>query len=284
MRAVVLFLVLCQSLSAYKILVLFPHPGKSHFDVFLPMLKFLSEKGHQVTVVSHFPQPNQTDNYRDVSLKGTTITLLDVIPFSMVSGARIEKYTGALFIDYLAKFTCPAALQSTQVHQLLRSEEKYDVILIEMFNSHCFAAFIEKFKAPFIGLSSHVLMPWTNDWFANPDNPAYIPVLFMDYSDQMNFMERVENTVMSVFNKIFYKYFVTSDSSDYSKKYLGIDVPKNIMYNASAVLVNSHFTLNGPRPVVPGIIEVAGMHIGKPKPVPEVRAEMLSHEANFQII
>lgn len=271
MRVLIVFILLIQTLNALKILVLFPHPGKSHFDVFIPLLKTLSEKGHQVTVISHFPQANQTKYYRDISLKGTTETLMNVIPFSRLTGSRYEKHAGAFFIDYLAKMSCPTGLKNKQVHQLFKSQEKFDVILIEMFNSHCFAGFIEKFEAPFIGLSSHVLMPWTNDWLGNPDNPSYIPVLFMDYSDNMSFLERVENTVMVTFNKIFYRYFVTSESREFSKRYLGVDFSKDIMYNASAVLVNSHFTLNNPRPTVPGVIEVGGMHVQKPKPVPEVR-------------
>lgn len=250
--------------------MLFPHPGKSHFDVFRPLFKALSEKHHHVTVVSHFPETNQTDYYKDVSLKGTSETLLEMIPIDLLTESRSEKYGGALLIDYFGKMSCKAGLQSKQVYEFFKSQEQYDVILIEMFNSHCFGGFIEKSNAPFIGMSSHVLMPWVNDWFGNPDNPAYIPNIFMDYSDELSFFERVENSVMLVFNKIFYKHFVTPESSELSRKYLGVDIDKNLMYNASAVLVNSHFTLNRPRPVVPGIIDVGGMHVRKPKPLPEV--------------
>lgn len=223
-----------------------------------------------MTVVSHFPEANQTDNYRDVSVKGTTQTLLEVVTFANFTGARYEKYTGGLLIDYFASFTCPAAMKSEAVRQLVKSQEQYDVILIEMFNSHCFAGFIEKFQAPFIGLSSHVLMPWTNDWFGNPDNPSYIPNIFMDFSAEMSFRERVENTVMQVFTKLYYRYSVTPDAAEISRKHLGLDISDDIMYNASAIIVNSHYTLHGPRPFVPGVVEAGGMHVGKVKPLPEV--------------
>lgn len=283
MRAVVLLFLLFQVSSAYKILVLFPHPGRSHFDVFLPLFKALSEKGHHVTVVGHFPQANQTEYYRDVSLKGTTQHLLNAIPFSELTGSRNEKYFGVMFLNYLAKFSCLAGLKSTQMHELLESEEKYDVILTEMFNTHCFSALIEKFKAPFIGMASHVLMPWSNDWFANPDNPSYIPVIFLDYSDNMSFLQRVENTVMLVFNKIFYAYVTTVQSTQFSEKHLGVSISSDIMYNASAVLVNSHFSLNRPRPVVPGVIEIGGIHVGEVKPLPKVRTKMVRHQVTDKI-
>lgn len=271
MRAVILFFLVIQGINALRILVLFPHPGQSHFGVFRPLFKALSEKGHYVTVVSHFPELNHTEHYQDISLKGTTNTLLEVINFETVTGSRYEKYTGGLLINDFARISCATSLKTKQVHQLLESKDSYDVILIEMFNSHCFAGFIEKFIAPFIGLSSHVLMPWANDWLGNPDNPAYVPNIFMDFSDTIDFFGRVENTVMQIFTKLYYKYIVTPESREYSRDYLGMNVPKDVMYNASAVLVNSHFTLNRPRPVVPGVIEVGGMHVGKIKPLPKVR-------------
>lgn len=39
-----------------KILALFTLPGKSHFNMFEPFLKGLVQRGHEVDVVSHFPQ------------------------------------------------------------------------------------------------------------------------------------------------------------------------------------------------------------------------------------
>lgn len=43
-----------------------------------------------------------------------------------------------------------------------------------------------------------------------------------------------------------------------------------LAYNTSLLLVNSHFSVNFPRPMVPNVIEVAGIHIKNPKPLPEV--------------
>lgn len=44
-----------------------------------------------------------------------------------------------------------------------------------------------------------------------------------------------------------------------------------LAYNISLILVNSHFSVNYPRPLVPNIIEVAGLHIDTPRPLPKVR-------------
>lgn len=65
--------------SAYKILGLFVHNGKSHFDVFRHLLVALAEKGHEVTVVSHFPEKNPPKTYKDLSLAGSGGVLVNVI-------------------------------------------------------------------------------------------------------------------------------------------------------------------------------------------------------------
>nr|CAD7198554.1 unnamed protein product [Timema douglasi] len=42
-----------------------------------------------------------------------------------------------------------------------------------------------------------------------------------------------------------------------------------IAKNTSLILVNSHFSISGPRPVVPGFVEVGGLHIEEPKALPK---------------
>lgn len=64
------FLLLCVRADAHRILGLFPHPGLSHFQFFHPVMKALAEAGHEVTVVSHFPNKNPIKNYKDESLRG----------------------------------------------------------------------------------------------------------------------------------------------------------------------------------------------------------------------
>lgn len=56
--------------SSLRILGLFPHPGDSHFHFFHPIMLGLAEAGHDVTVVSHFPDKNAPPNYKDLKIGG----------------------------------------------------------------------------------------------------------------------------------------------------------------------------------------------------------------------
>lgn len=88
---------------------------------------------------------------------------------------------------------CENALNSTVIQNLIKNQEKFDVILMEQFNNDCMMGVAWKLKAPVIALSSCAIMPYHFERFGIPSNPSYIPSLFTGYSDQMSFSERLHN-------------------------------------------------------------------------------------------
>lgn len=170
---------------------------------------------------------------------------------------------------------CEGGLSSKALTDLIKSDEHFDLIIAELsFNQDCFLGFAHKFSAPLIGVTTSVMMPWNNWKFGNPNNPSYIPSNFLPYSDQMTFLERVDNALMLMINDIMYHYFIEEPSNRIARKYFGYDLPylRNIAYNASMILVDSHFAVSRPRPLVPAVVEIGGMHIGKAqlKKLPQV--------------
>lgn len=51
-----------------KILGLFPVPAKSHMVVNSAIVKELAKRGHEVTVVSPFPEKSEIPNYKDIAI------------------------------------------------------------------------------------------------------------------------------------------------------------------------------------------------------------------------
>ena len=94
MKSVIIFitiLILGQSSNGHRILGLFPHPGFSHFEFFQPIMQALAEAGHEVTVVSQFPNKEPHENYKDEVLNDIGSGLLNVVSLDV----------SQLFIDYL---------------------------------------------------------------------------------------------------------------------------------------------------------------------------------------
>lgn len=257
---------------SYKILGLFPHPAKSHFEIFRPLVEALAEKGHNVTVVSPFPRKQPLKNYRDISLEGHIDTLVNVIDLDLFKGRRYEKYANILLLAKMAYAVCEQGLSSKPVQELIKSSDTYDIIIIEQFNTDCFMGFAHKFKVPVIGMSSCTVLQWLNERFANPDNPSYVPSNMMDFSDEMEFLERVENALVYAVHSLFYKYAIAGPSNGIAKKYFGDDLPplSDLAANTSLMLVNAHFSLTLPRPQVPAVVDVSGIHVGKAGSLPLV--------------
>jgi glucuronosyltransferase len=259
--------------SGAKILALFPYVGKSHFDVFEPFVKELAARGHQVVVLSHFPQKQPIDNYTDISLVGSISTnATDRIDLQGMSGLGILKTVVKEGRELLE--SCNQTLSFHKVQDLLKSQEKYDLIITEFFLVNCFLPFIHKFKAPHVAVSSCVPFPWSSDHMGNPNNPSYIPTHGTSFSDEMSFSQRLRNVIANVVMKFIFSVTERTVIQRYAREHFGDDVPalSDIARNTSLLLVNTHFSLNRPRPLVPGVVEVGGLHIKPPKKLPKVKA------------
>lgn len=256
-----------ESTSA-RILGLVWHRAESHFPMFERLFKTLASRGHEVTVVSHFPQKIPVANYTDLSILGSMERFS--VPLN-----TLPKFNDFFFSYLMVEhnvMTCETVMKHENIQILLKMEEQFDLIINEIFGCDCFLGFVHKFKAPHIGVMTSVAYPWSNDRIANPDHPAYIPNYFSSFTDRMNFWGRLRNSVLTVFVKLLYYYYAELPTHRIVKEYVGEDLPplSDIARNTSLLLANSHFSLNQPRPTVPGFIEVAGLHIQEVGKLPQV--------------
>lgn len=271
----VIILLFTSKIAAYKILALFPHIAKSHFVMGEALMKGLAARGHQVFVVNHFPQDPPVPNYTDISLVGSMRNAVEDTPLENVGNGDVMMNVNML--ASLAVEICENILSFPSVQKLIKSEAKFDLIITELFNTDCMLGFVHKFKAPFIAIGTSVMMPWGNARFGNPDNPSYIPHHFLPHSDRMSFGERLVNAVYQKGVEWAYHFFMDIPSDRIARRYFGDSLPPlaDIARNTSLLLLNTHFSLNQPRPFVPQIVEVGGLHLSLPKPLPEDIKEFL---------
>lgn len=276
--------------SKLKILGVFGHLGKSHFDVFKPLLEELARRGHELTVLSHFPRSKNAKakeplpTYKDISLVNTEVGIyVDVIDLHQIQHNILSIWRELHFLRFMADVACDTGLQNPKVKELLRSDEKFDVIITESFNTDCFLGFVHRFKAPYLSLSSHQIMPWINKDFGNEDNPSYIPSIFVGFTRPMNFPERIWNGVTLRILKLAYDYWYRPRDQTFANEAFGSDLPKlsEIARQSQALLVNTHSSLHGSKPQLPNIVEIGGLHIpSKINPLPSDIAKFLdsAHE------
>ncbi|KAI8432272.1 hypothetical protein MSG28_004706 [Choristoneura fumiferana] len=193
-----IFLVLTSTVRSLNILGIFPYHGTSHFLVFRVYLRELANRGHNVTVISHFPEKNPPANYQDISLAGTIEVLKDDMP---VEKSYTSIINTALFLTFTGKENCEVMVKNKQVQDLVHSKAKFDVVVVEQFNSDCAFGIAYKLKAPVVGMMSHILMPWHYQRLGIPYNTAYVPFHFLEGGTKPSLYQRVERVLFDTLKK-----------------------------------------------------------------------------------
>lgn len=179
-------------------------------------------------------------------------------------------------------YLCDTLLGTTVLQNLKSTTKKYDLLLTELFGTDCMLGFGHLFKIPVVAMTTSVNLPWGSDRFGNPDNPAYIPNYFVPYLSKMSFVERFFNTITLITAKIRYDLLSMDNSNKIARKFFGPDLPdlRDLAYRTSLLLVNSHYSLNSARPLVPNFVEVGGLHVDNPKPLPKHLEDVIEKSTN----
>ncbi|XP_055849521.1 UDP-glycosyltransferase UGT5-like [Episyrphus balteatus] len=256
--------------NAYKILGVFPTMARSHFFVGSALMRGLAEKGHQVTVVSPYPAKKPIKNYRDV----VTPNILEVWKARADNIIKIRDQTimqAFMGIYDMGIEITNSTLEEPSLKQLMASGEKFDAVVCEVFVSEALFGLAEHFNAPLIGLSTFGATQWNTDLVGSPSPPSYVPNPFLPLTHEMSLSGRIFNLAVTTMEHVFFNNFYLPRQRDLFKKHFpnskkGLD---NIRKDTALVLLNAHVSLGFPRPYMPNMIEVGGMHIErKQKPLP----------------
>lgn len=99
----------------------------------------------------------------------------------------------------------------------------------------------------------------------NPLFSSYLPDTMLGYTSNMTFLERLHNFYYNA-RQIFEHYTINLPIQEkVLKKHFGNDIPKvdELSKRLSMLFINTHPFFNYPRPMVPGIIQIGGLRLGK---------------------
>lgn len=264
--------VLLSQCHGLNILGVFMIPAQSHYFVGSSLMKGLADAGHNVTFITPIAA-KKTPNYEEVVLSGAFELLQHGMPnfFEMGAQSVNEEIAHVQFLGLmLSNFT----FQHPNVQTLLNSGRTYDVVVLELFVSEALLGLKRHFKAnSLVAVSTFGASVWTDNLVGNPSPSSFIPHPFLDFTERMTFLERTDNFLVSAYEKMQMQYSYYPRQEAILRRYLpAIQTPfKQILKNdVNLVLLNSHFSLNYPRPYMPNIIEVGGMNINRnTQPLPE---------------
>ncbi|CAH1403023.1 unnamed protein product [Nezara viridula] len=265
---IALFCSVFHNVYGANILGMFPFPTFSHTNAYIPILKELARRGHNVTMVSPYPLKEKIPNYNDIVLDNT---LDQVISNSGVRNIRqfstIMKFTGLWPI--CNTFLDPAFKIPKFQEFMKENNSKFDLLIIEpFFCQQPLMAFAHKYGASVVAIVTIYISPGISAISGNPYPMAYVPNMKLTFTDNMNFWERVQNTFYSfieiLVDEIYGTWLMNNYMKEHFKNYPGFEnLPSlsEIQNNISLFLVDNHFSLSYPRPYLPNTIDFAGLSV-----------------------
>lgn len=172
-------------------------------------------------------------------------------------------------------------LNHPSIVKLIRERSTtFDVVIVEQFCTESLFGFGQHFRAPVIAVSTFGASKLTNDMVGTPSPPSYVAHAFSVYSDRMSFWQRSGNMLLTIFENVLMELLhhpkqAALYESAFGKDRLSYDEMRK---SIALVLLNMHHSISSPRPYVPNMIEVGGMHVNRQvSELPKVRfSEKLS--------
>ncbi|CAG9583267.1 unnamed protein product [Danaus chrysippus] len=223
------------------------------------------ERGHNVTVISHFPEVNPPKNYHDISLAGSMKEIEDGLPFHR---SYLTILATALYLTKFGTENCRVMLENERVRKLIKEKPKFDVIVLEQFNSDCSLGIAYKLGAPVVGTTSHVLMPWHYNRLGIPNNPSYVSFHFLEGGTKPTLFQRIERFIFNLyFNTVYYYTSQRVDQQTLAQYYDDIPPLEELGREMKFLMLYHNFILTGSRLFPSNVIEIGGYHVKKAKPL-----------------
>ena len=261
--------------SGYNVLFHHSFGTKSHLIQFSPIVEELLNRGHKVTAVFFDTLKIKHENYTEI-----------LIPNGMEKPAAI---TNKLFMEdggqnsintKLWKKANEAwteaaediALQQFSVEKfraLLESDTKFHVLVTMFYRTGAFLA--DVFDCPILLISPAGPISFVMEGTGNEINLSIQPSSMSRSIEPLSFFERLENHIRRKGESWFMNWLATS-IHHHLQETIGEHTrhPLDILQDRLSVILSaSHPVTHGSWPYLPNYIEIGGLHMRDPNPLPE---------------
>ncbi|XP_076643749.1 UDP-glucosyltransferase 2-like [Halictus rubicundus] len=256
-----------------RILAIIPTPSYSHQIPYRRLWLELHKRGHEIVLVTPNPIPNMNSTtFRQIDTSGgyKTIRAFDFVKL------RFDKEDFMSFMEEnLVDMTHSIAenlLNHTDMKALCapNSNEKFDLVMVEMLASPTQYAFAHRFNAPLIGLSSLGMFFLNEHALGGVVLPSHEYTWEMEANVGTNqpFWKRLQN-FLKISRAMYHMYSdLYPRHQKLVEKYFGPGVPSllDIQKNTSLVFVNQADAIVPARPKLANMITFTSFHVEKNQP------------------
>lgn len=268
MCAAISFLALCLiiALSPVKsanVLFVVTVPFLGHQKIHQRMWDVLSIRRHNVTVITTAPllelslpdilEINVASLYEKYFLKLKEPAQINFTQPTLLERAARYRYTFSVYDEFAEK-----VFNHKNVRDFLAKNNSFDVCVVES-NYPAALGFAAKYGCRLVVTSS--------SGFPVPYLEAVNNFPSSSSPNNTNFVDKVLDSLFSIYQRIYYKTVVLPTQDKIVKKYLGQDLPYlgELQKNTSLVLVNRNPVLDDVLPLLPHVVDIGGIYTSKPK-------------------
>ena len=152
-----------------------------------------------------------------------------------------------------------------EVKSLLDNGKKFDIVVVSIFGGEGGYYLAKKFDASTVIYSTgQVSIPWLDVAMGQPHNPSYMPLPILESGSEMNFIQRLQNFVMTnIMHNMREFYMLRQVEKILDKHFPGETRPSLIEMEQNAVAAFG-FThplfLDGWRPTSPNYVHLGMMN------------------------
>ncbi|XP_045783991.1 UDP-glucosyltransferase 2-like [Maniola jurtina] len=270
---------LSQNVVALNILAIISLPLKSHYMAFQTLFRELAIRGHSVTVINNFPDVEPPPNLKFVNI--STPSVISVMP-SMIEFERTKDVLLLEFINFQTHFVkgvqrgeveCENLFLNENMKQFRAKGEKFDVIFAEQFISDCGLVYAATmYDAPIIGITSHTLLPWAYPRLGIPFDFSSDAFYFTGAGTNPSLFRKVQSYLFNLYMTTLGRFRIQQNIYKVFDKYVPnnhLDIEKIAKEKMKMMFVYQHHSITGTRLLAPTLLEIGGIHIRKPEPLPK---------------
>jgi len=252
--------------SAANILAVPTVPDKSHWNVMRSVLRALTDRGHNVTVFTSSLDGDR-EGYTEVDVSAEIRPPLSNVDVTFLIETIAKP--GKLF-PILANETrecCNAIFGNRLMADIMNGvAQKFDLVITEPFMSDCVAYLATVLRVPMV-----YVFPPPIATFLERSLTGYVPNptasghILSGHGTPKTFAERFSNTVLTAYCTTLTWYAEWKLRKTNPRSYDTLDLVK-----PSLIFTNTHFITEPSRPLTPDVVQIGGIHLTPPEPIPKV--------------
>lgn len=275
--SVLLFLAVTYPAIAFsaRIVVLYPVGSKSHFFGVKPAIEALADRGHRITLFIPFQGIGKgIRNVTEIHLPETRQAIeedIEIDWFAMQKEGRLQMLS---MFTIMAEFIRKGAREILRHQEFRRiiAERDVDLFIVDGFGNEFTYPVIDLTGVPFATHCASSPIPMHLAALGGPPEYASVPSSFTDFDDNMNFLQRLQNAVMSQFFQLIRQiYWVPLMDRLVAEEYPEAKSIPEVETEVSITIVNSHTTTTFPRSLPPTVIPIGALHTRPAKELPQVK-------------